>query len=221
MRVFGYCRVSTDRQAEEGESLTAQERTLQGYCAFKSLPDPVIFIERGVSGSIALQDRPEGSKLWAGLQAGDIIVLPKLDRGFRDAYNALGTVKHCEENGIQLHILDLGGDIINNGISKAMFTMVACFAELQRDGLRDNIRTVKQDQKSRGKYLGGSIPFGWTVLADSGDLVPVPEEQEALTVARQLRAKRVSLRKISEELKTRGHKVSHVTLGNILDAKTS
>ncbi|MCC2654373.1 MAG: hypothetical protein K0Q60_4539 [Microvirga sp.] len=30
MAAFGYVRVSTDRQAEEGESLGAQERTIQG-----------------------------------------------------------------------------------------------------------------------------------------------------------------------------------------------
>jgi hypothetical protein len=31
MAVFGYCRVSTVRQVDEGESLDVQQRQLQGY----------------------------------------------------------------------------------------------------------------------------------------------------------------------------------------------
>jgi DNA invertase Pin-like site-specific DNA recombinase len=31
MAVYGYCRVSTDRQADEGESLDVQRRKLEGY----------------------------------------------------------------------------------------------------------------------------------------------------------------------------------------------
>jgi DNA invertase Pin-like site-specific DNA recombinase len=37
MAAFGYVRVSTDRQAEEGESLGAQERTIQGYAMMHGL----------------------------------------------------------------------------------------------------------------------------------------------------------------------------------------
>jgi putative DNA-invertase from lambdoid prophage Rac len=38
---------------------------------------------------------------------------------------------------------------------------------------------VKADQKARGRYLGGSIPFGYR-LGDDGDLVPHEAEQEAI-----------------------------------------
>jgi hypothetical protein len=34
--VYGYVRVSTDRQVEEGESLGAQQRTLQGYAMMQA-----------------------------------------------------------------------------------------------------------------------------------------------------------------------------------------
>jgi DNA invertase Pin-like site-specific DNA recombinase len=62
MTVFAYTRVSTDRQANEGESLDVQERTVAGYAMMHGLTIDRIFRERGVSGSKPLADRPEGDR---------------------------------------------------------------------------------------------------------------------------------------------------------------
>jgi Resolvase, N terminal domain len=78
MPVYGYCRVSADRQANEGESLGVQERQLQGYVTMQGMKLDRVFVERGVSGSIPLADRPEGAALLATLQSGDVVVSPKL-----------------------------------------------------------------------------------------------------------------------------------------------
>jgi putative DNA-invertase from lambdoid prophage Rac len=51
MAVYGYTRVSTDRQANEGESLGAQKRTIEGYAMMLGLQVAEVFVERGVSGS--------------------------------------------------------------------------------------------------------------------------------------------------------------------------
>jgi DNA invertase Pin-like site-specific DNA recombinase len=216
MAVYGYCRVSTDKQAEEGESLGAQERALTGYAAYKGLEEPRLFVEEGISGSVYLQERPEGKKLWEVLQRGDTVLITKLDRAFRDALNAIQTAKYCEDNGIHLHILDMGGDVIENGNAQLMFNILACFSEWVRKGIAENVRFTKADQKARGRYLGGSVPFGFK-LDENGALQEDPEQQKALALARDLRAKKVSLRKISAQLATLGHKVSHVTLSGLLD----
>jgi hypothetical protein len=47
-------------------------------------------------------------------------------------------------------------------------------------------------------------------------LVPIPEQQAALERIRELRVEGMSLRKISAELARDGHKLSHVSVGNIL-----
>jgi DNA invertase Pin-like site-specific DNA recombinase len=49
MSVYGYCRVSTDRQANEGESLGVQERQLQGYVTMQGMTLERVYVERGVS----------------------------------------------------------------------------------------------------------------------------------------------------------------------------
>ena len=66
MAVYGYCRVSTDEQPNEGNSLQAQERRVAGYAMLQDWPVDELFIERGMSGSVKLADRPEGAGCWRG-----------------------------------------------------------------------------------------------------------------------------------------------------------
>ena len=49
-RCYGYCRVSTVAQADEGESLDVQQRQLAGYAQMNGLTIDRVFVERGVSG---------------------------------------------------------------------------------------------------------------------------------------------------------------------------
>jgi DNA invertase Pin-like site-specific DNA recombinase len=46
MAVYGYTRVSTDRQADEGESLGTQERVIEGYAMMLGLKVDKMFVER-------------------------------------------------------------------------------------------------------------------------------------------------------------------------------
>ena len=67
MTTIGYARVSTVRQADEGESLDVQERTIAGYALMHGLIIDKVFVERGVSGSKPLSERPQGAALLAVL----------------------------------------------------------------------------------------------------------------------------------------------------------
>ena len=179
MTVYGYVRVSTDRQADEGESLGTQQRTIEGYAMMQGMTLEGVFIERGVSGSKLLQERPEGARLLATLHAGDVVITPKLDRMFRSALNALEVLGQLHKRGVSLHMIDLGGDVTGNGISKLVFTILSAVAEGERDRIRERIRDVKADQRKRNRYLGGIVPFGWE-LGEDGALVEVPVQQAAI-----------------------------------------
>jgi DNA invertase Pin-like site-specific DNA recombinase len=172
MAVYSYARVSTARQADEGESLGAQERTLAGYAMMHGLAITKSFVERGVSGSVPLNDRPQGRALLGALKSGDIIITPKLDRMFRSALDALKILADLKDRGINLHMIDLGGDVTANGISKLVFTILSAVAEAERDRIRERISTVKADQKVRGRYLGGIVPYGYALVG--GRLAPIP-----------------------------------------------
>lgn len=216
MAVYGYGRVSTSRQASEGESLEVQERTVAGYALMHGLTLARTFIERGVSGSVPLGDRPEGAAMLAALRPGDVVITAKLDRMFRSALDALDVLARLKSRGVGLHMIDLGGDVTGNGISKLVFTILSAVAEAERDRIRERITQVKQDQKGRNRYLGGKVPFGFCVGAD-GALHPDPDKQEAMRMACRLRAEGKPLRAIREAMAAAGHPLSLDALHRGLD----
>jgi putative DNA-invertase from lambdoid prophage Rac len=213
--IYGYCRVSTLKQASEGESLDVQRRQIEGYGHMHGMTIDEIAVEEGVSGSIPVEERPIGGALFAKLHKGDIVIAAKLDRLFRSALDALKVVESLKDRGVKLHLLDLGGDIAGNGLSKLFLTIAAAFAEAERDRIRERIGQVKADQKARGRYLGGSIPFGYR-LGDEGELIPNDVEQEAIREMVALRAQGKALRAISAEMQAKGHQISHVGVQGIL-----
>src|SRR6202051_55703 len=143
------------------------------------------FVEAGVSGPVPLADRPEGQRLLAALQRGDVVITEKLDCAFRSAADALGTLEQLKDDKVALHMIDLGGDVTGNGISKLVFTILSAVAENERDRIRERVRDTKRHRASQRLYNGGKRPFGFDVV--EGKLVPNPNEQGALGLARKLR----------------------------------
>ena len=215
-KIYGYARVSTAKQADEGQSLEAQQRVLAGYAMLHGLEVARVFVERGVSASKPLADRPEGAALLAILKPGDTIVTPKLDRMFRSALDALDVLGKLKAKGISLHMVDLGGDVTTNGVSRLVFTILSAVAEAERDRTRERVAEIKADQKARGKFLGGYAPFGWRREGDS--VVPIPEQQAAIARMRELRAAGHSLRAIRDRMAQEGVRVSHVAVSHALKA---
>jgi DNA invertase Pin-like site-specific DNA recombinase len=135
---------------------------------------------------------------------------------FRSSLDALNVLSTLKDRGVSLHMIDLGGDVTGNGISKLVFTILSAVAEAERDRIRERVKDVKKDQKARGRYLGGIVPFGYRLGEDS-ELVEVPEQQEAISEMKALQADGKSLRTIAEVMKTKGHDISHMAVKKILD----
>ena len=176
-----------------------------------------IIVEEGVSGSVPVAERPAGGPLFARLKAGDVVIAPKLDRLFRSALDALRVVEELKARRVKLHLLDLGGDIAGNGLSKLFLTIAAAFAEAERDRIRERIGQVKADQKARGRYLGGRVPFGFR-RGDNGELALHEAEQEAILEMIALRAQGRPLRAIAETMQANGHRISHEGVASVLRA---
>ena len=111
MAIYGYARVSTLRQANEGESLDVQRRQIEGYAHMHGLALDEIIVEEGVCGSIPSSSGPPAARCSPSWRSGDIVISPKLDRLFRSALDALIVVEDMRKRGVGLHLLDLGGDI--------------------------------------------------------------------------------------------------------------
>lgn len=210
MRVFGYVRVSTLEQASNGDSLETQKAKILGYAMMQGWEEPEIFVEAGVSGSVPLADRPQGKALLEASAKGDIIITPKLDRMFRNASDALGTLEELKAQGTGLVMIDLGGDVTSNGISKLVFTILSAVAENERDRIRERIREVKRHLASQGVYGGGKVPFGYDVR--DKQLVENSEQQKTLKAMIEARANGDSFRAIGE-----AHGMQAMTVKRILD----
>ncbi|HKD36265.1 MAG TPA: recombinase family protein [Pirellulales bacterium] len=216
MTVYGYARVSTERQADEGVSLEEQIRRIEGRAHEQGWQIAEVFVERGVSGSVPLGDRPEGARLLAALQPGDTVLAAKLDRMFRSALDALNVIRDFQRQRISLWLLDLGGDVSGDGIAKLVLTILAAIAEFERERIGERIRDAKRHQKSSGQYLGGDRPFGWRVGED-GLLINDTAEQCALAEMRALRAAGASYRRIAAQIKqTHRIEISHQGVKRVL-----
>ena len=219
MAVYGYVRVSTARQSNNGQSLDVQKRAIEGYALQHGLEIAQTFVERGVSGSKPLEDRPQGKALLDVLRPGDGTVCPKMDRMFRSALDALLMCEKFEKNKLELHLLDMGGCVVGNERSASadlFFTVMVAFAQFERGRLAERVREAKAKLKSQGRFLGGSVPFGYRV--ENKLLVEVPEEQKAIRSMKRLRKQEKSLRVIAEKVSEKlGRKVAFRTVKSVLD----
>jgi len=152
----------------KGESLAVQRRQIDGYAKIHGLAVAQVFVERGVSGSNPLGERPEGAALLAVLKPADVVITPKLDRMFRSALDALDVLGKLKSVGVALHMIYLGGDTTGNGVSKLVITILSAVAEAERERTRERVTGVKRDQRTRGRYLGGTRG----AVAETGPLAP-------------------------------------------------
>jgi len=214
---YGYIRVSTLQQANAGDSLETQLKQINSYASLKGYDIPLenFITERGVSGSVEFEKRPEGLKLFEKLESGDVLIFSKLDRAFRNTRNALNTLHELKLRGVSVHFIDLGGDVTNDGIGSVIFTILSAFATFERERIATRIREVKQVQKADGKFLGGFTRFGYRVVEDR--LEKDPEQQKIIKEMKGMKRRGMSLRRISKWLnKTYGVGMSHSTVSTFV-----
>jgi putative DNA-invertase from lambdoid prophage Rac len=214
MAVYGYVRVSTQGQID-GESLGQQQRAIEGYCMMHGVSVDAFYIEEGVKGTTPLSERPKGSELLSAVKSGDMVVGYKLDRMFRSALDSLGVLEMLKKQGVTLHLIDLGGDVTGNGVSKLVYTILSAVAEAERERIRERVADVKRDQKDRNMFLGGNVPFGFRI-GDEGQLLEDEKQQAAIKRMRALACEGRGTREIASIITADGCEVSHMTVARIL-----
>ena len=83
MKTVAYLRVSTDKQAESGLSLEAQERQVMEWAEAQTIKIDAVCVDAGVSGSAPITNRVG---LMEALAHGGNIVVAKLDRLSRSPF---------------------------------------------------------------------------------------------------------------------------------------
>lgn len=145
-RLFAYCRVSTADQTTDNQ---IHEIAAAGFAVA-----PQRIVTETVSGSVAALERKEFARLLDRLEAGDVLVVTKLDRLGRNAMDVRATVERLEASGIRVHCMALGGVDLTSPAGKMTMQVISAVAEFERDLLIERTNAGIKRAKSEGKAFG-------------------------------------------------------------------
>lgn len=143
MTRYGYARVSTLHQ-----SLDEQERQL------KAEGCETIYAEHYTGTT---KERPQFQSLLDAVEGGDTIVVTKLDRFARSATDAITIIRDLFAKGIRVHILNMGV-VEDTSMGRLMLTMLAGFAEFERDMIVERTQAGREVARQREGYKDGRKP---------------------------------------------------------------
>jgi len=150
MRTFAYCRVSTTEQTTENQILAIKNA---GYDVEKQR-----VISEICSGSTPTEKRTEFNNLVNNkLEAGDRLIVLKLDRLGRDNINVQQTIIQLIAKGIKIICLDLPVSDLSNSEGRLMLQMFSAFAEFERNRIIERTNEGLARAKSEGKKLGRPV----------------------------------------------------------------
>jgi putative DNA-invertase from lambdoid prophage Rac len=187
-RVFAYCRVSTTDQTTQNQS---REIQAAGFAIAAQR-----LIEECISGSVAAKERPGFTQLIDRMEAGDILVVTKLDRLGRNAMDVRSTVEQLASLGVRVHCLALGGVDLTSPAGKMTMQVIAAVAEFERDLLIERTQSGIHRAKAAGK------PFGRPPALTSEKRAAVLEKLAAginvAELAREFKTTRQTIMRIRE-----------------------
>ena len=140
---LAYTRVSTDGQTIEAQRHTISER----YQIAKW------FTDAATSGATKAMERSGFQALYQYAREGDTVIVAAVDRLGRNTIDVLETVEALRNKGVAVISMREGFDL-NSAIGKAMLTMLAAVAELERSNIKERQMAGIQRAKAQGKKLG-------------------------------------------------------------------
>ena len=140
MAVYGYARVSTD-----GQAVSAQMDALKGAGATK------VFSE---TASGAKTDRAQLGKLLRTVQAGDIVMVTRLDRLARSTRDLLNVLHTLGERGVGFRSLVDSWADTTSAHGRLMLTVLGGLAEFERELIRARTGEGRKRAQARGVRFG-------------------------------------------------------------------
>lgn len=175
MKVALYIRVSTERQAKEGDSLDEQESELRKFCDYRNYHIYSCYIERGKSGGNT--NRPEYQKLIKDIEKQKIsaVIVKKIDRLSRSLMDFENLMNLMQQKNVEFISLKENFDT-TTAMGKAMLRVALVFAQLEREQTSERLSDVMAYRATQGIYNGGLRPYGYSVI--NKELVPYKKEKQ-------------------------------------------
>jgi DNA invertase Pin-like site-specific DNA recombinase len=210
MKLVGYSRVSTDRQAEEGLGAEIQRQAIRDWA--KEHGHSVIFMEAddGVSGTRELDDRPGLAEALRAIRTGiaEGLIVYRLDRLARDL---------ILQEQLLREVWRLGGVAFSTSAAESSFLVedptdpsrrlirqvLGAVSEYERAMVRLRLQSGRDRKAAAGGYAGfGSPALGWRAV--DGALIPHIDEQRAVDLIVGRHASGASHRQIIADLEAAG-----------------
>lgn len=158
-----YCRVSSDQQAREGDSIPAQLAALHAYADQHEYVVVGEYIDDGISGT-KYTDRDELQRLLNDVSKGkiDLIIFTRLDRWFRSVRHYLNTQELLDKHGVVWKAIWESYET-ETPQGRFQINMMMSVAELEAQNTGSRVRQVFNYKVSQGEVISGSVPAGYSI----------------------------------------------------------
>lgn len=186
LRVALYIRVSTDKQAKDGDSTRDQLASGQKYIDDReNMILAGTYIDDGISGQKL--NRDDFQRLLDDVRAGriDLIIFTRLDRWFRSLRHYLNTQEILDRHGVSWIAIEQPYFDTSTPHGRAFVNNSMIWAELEAQNDSDRILGVFDDKVDNGEVLSGSTPLGYSIV--NKHLEPDDDAPKAVAVFQHYR----------------------------------
>jgi len=199
-----YIRVSTDKQADHGVSLDAQQAKLEAYAALYDVELVDVIVDAGVSAKTL--DRPGLQRALGMLRKGqaNALLVVKLDRLTRKVKDLGALVEEYFSDGAYT-LLSVADNIdTRTAAGRLVLNVLGSVAQWEREVIVERTIEAMSHKRSHGERTSLHAPYGFKIDADGKTLVEDEAEQAMLGAIREARARGLSQRAIVAELDRQG-----------------
>lgn len=203
MKLIGYLRVSTDKQAEHGLGLAVQERAIRAWAKAEGHKILAWYRDEGISGSNGLDTREGLAEAFRELESGqaDGLVVYRLDRLARKLASQETWIERLEQRGRKVLSVtepEYGEDETRTFVRQVL----GAVAEYERAVINRRMQSGRALKAERGGYAYGSPAYGLKAVA--GELTADEAEQRGIARISELKAAGASVRQIAAALNSEG-----------------
>ena len=195
LSVAAYIRVSTEDQAESGLGMDAQRTRCKAMCQVKDWPDPVFYVDDGISGTKPVIQRPGLRQMMEDMKAGSVnaVIIPSLDRLGRSAHIIINLVEEFRQQHIALVSCKESFDT-STPQGQLMLGIFAVLAQFERDQIAQRTFDAMAERGKRDGEKGGKLPYGYKRSPDG--IVVDPEAARMVRRIFAMHKRGASLREI-------------------------
>lgn len=141
----------------------------------------------------------------------DIIVVYKLNRIFRNAYESQKYRKLFQKHGVKLMSVTQQIDE-DTSAGRLMTNVLSDIDQYQSETISDHVKSSMREMARQGYFTGGTVPFGYTLEIQANGkktrkkYIPDESEKEVVKKVFELYADNYSLRYLQQYLTENGYK---------------